>query len=342
MRILLAAPNGRATDALCGLLKKLDPQQTIDVTPDLQSVPASALASTDLLLLDIDSAADAPAAVSAAARQYPRSRLVAMGTPVDNAFVETIFEAGALGYLPKSLSETVTLGMLRMIIGSADGSSGKPSIGRSIKEVTPGIDTMDDAAEPWLEFGLTGRQIDVLALASEGKTNQSIAKQLGITEGVVKLHMTAIFKALKVSNRSEAVLLALRFKSVNFRQIKEAEGGRLDLDWLLAHMTYQRMAPKTVLFRQGEAGGELYYLQRGTISLPEIGVELTNGTMFGEIGIFAPSHKRTTSAHCATEVEVFKLTSDQVKRLYLLNPQFALYVVHLIAKRLMADQARTI
>jgi len=107
-------------------------------------------------------------------------------------------------------------------------------------------------------------------------------------------------------------------------------------------MTYQRMAPKTVLFRQGEAGGELYYLQRGTISLPEIGVELTNGTMFGEIGIFAPSHKRTTSAHCATEVEVFKLTSDQVKRLYLLNPQFALYVVHLIAKRLMADQARTI
>ncbi|HJP99575.1 MAG TPA: hypothetical protein VJ862_13525, partial [Rhodanobacteraceae bacterium] len=67
-----------------------------------------------------------------------------------------------------------------------------------------------------------------------------------------------------------------------------------------------------------------------------------HGSMFGEIGIFAPDHKRTTSAVCATEVDVFKLTAQQVKRLYLLNPQFALYIVHLIAKRLTADQARSV
>jgi two-component system nitrate/nitrite response regulator NarL len=337
MKILLAAPQGRATDALCGLLKKLDPAYAIEI---ISSALSSACdASPDLFLLDVDTVTDAAKQVAAAAHAFPRSSLVAMGTNLDNAFVEAIMEAGALGYLPKNLSETVTLGMLRMILGGADGAAQKSPF-----QKTPSPQTLadEDAVEPWQEFGLTPRQIDVLALATEGKTNQSIAKQLGITEGVVKLHMTAVFKALKVHNRSEAVLLAARLKSVNFRHIREAEGGRLDLDWLLEHMTHQHMLPDSVLFRQGDPGRELFYLQRGTIRLPEIGTELTRGSMFGEIGIFAPDHKRTTSAVCATEVDVFRLTADQVKRLYLLNPQFALFIVHLIAKRLMADQARSV
>ena len=107
-------------------------------------------------------------------------------------------------------------------------------------------------------------------------------------------------------------------------------------------MTHEHLVADSVLFKQGDPGGELYYLQRGTIRLPEIGAELTSGAMFGEIGIFSPTHKRTSSAICVTGAEVFKLTSDQVKRLYLLNPQFALYVVHLIATRLMADQTRSV
>ncbi|CAN0505255.1 unnamed protein product [Phaeothamnion confervicola] len=64
--------------------------------------------------------------------------------------------------------------------------------------------------------------------------------------------------------------------------------------------------------------------------------------MFGEIGVFSPNHTRTTSAICVGDADVFTLTSDQVKRLYLLNPQFALYVVHQIAQRLMADQTRSV
>ncbi|MEO8008093.1 MAG: cyclic nucleotide-binding domain-containing protein, partial [Betaproteobacteria bacterium] len=175
-----------------------------------------------------------------------------------------------------------------------------------------------------------------------GKTNLAIGKQLGITEGVVKLHMSAVFKALDVQNRSEAVLLASRLQSVTFQQIKESEGGALDLDWLLPHMTHRRVARNTILFRNGDAGAELYYLQRGTIRLEEIAVDINSGAVFGEIGIFSASHERTCTAVCATDVDLFTLTSGQVKRLYLLNPQFALYVVHLIAKRLMADRSRVI
>ncbi len=337
MKILLAAPQGRATDALCGLLKKLDPAHAIEIVPSARSHARDG--SPHVLLVDVDTIPDAVAEVAAAAQHRPGCAIVAIGTALDSGFAEALMAAGALGYLPKTLSDTVTLGMLRMILGGADGAARKTPY-QDIPENQTGPEA--DAVAPWAEFGLTPRQIDVLALASEGKTNQAIAKQLGITEGVVKLHMTAVFKALKVHNRSEAVLLASRLKSVNFRHIREAEGGRLDLDWLLEHMTHQHLVPESVLFRQGDPGRELFYLQRGTIRLPEIGSELTHGSMFGEIGIFAPDHKRTTSAVCATEVDVFKLTADQVKRLYLLNPQFALFIVHLIAKRLMADQSRSI
>jgi CRP-like cAMP-binding protein len=107
-------------------------------------------------------------------------------------------------------------------------------------------------------------------------------------------------------------------------------------------MSHRRAQRGSTLFRKGDAGAELWYLQRGTIHLEEIGMEVSSGAVFGEIGIFSPSHERTCTAMCATDVDLFTLTSEQVKRLYLLNPRFALYLVHLIAKRLMADRSRTV
>jgi len=336
MKILLAATEGRARDVLGGLLKKLDGGHAVEMVSSAHAIARER--APDFLLLDVDAVSDPAAEVAAAALRYPCCTIVALGTDLDNDRVEDLMQAGALGYLPKSLSETVMLGLLRMTLGAALGNARKTPFHKA-PAIQPPVDK--GAAEPWAEFGLTPRQIDVLAAAAEGKSNQSIAKQLGITEGVVKLHMTAIFKALKVHSRSEAVLLASRLQSVNLRQIRQAEGGRLDLDWLLEHMTHQHLPPGSILFRQGDPGRELFYLQRGIIRLPEIGTELAPGSLFGEIGLFAPGHQRTTSAVCATEVDVFKLTAEQVKRLYLLNPQFALYLVHLIAGRLMADQARS-
>ncbi|OVZ59469.1 hypothetical protein CDO44_12775 [Pigmentiphaga sp. NML080357] len=55
---------------------------------------------------------------------------------------------------------------------------------------------------------LTERQIDVLRLLSQGKPNKLIARDLGISEGTVKIHLAAIFRALDVRNRTEAVVAA--------------------------------------------------------------------------------------------------------------------------------------
>jgi DNA-binding NarL/FixJ family response regulator len=61
------------------------------------------------------------------------------------------------------------------------------------------------------EFGLTERQADVLALMTRGKSNRDIAEQLGLSEGTVKIHITAIFKALGVSSRTQALVSVARY-----------------------------------------------------------------------------------------------------------------------------------
>jgi DNA-binding NarL/FixJ family response regulator len=64
-------------------------------------------------------------------------------------------------------------------------------------------------------FGLTPAQARVLELLAEGRSNRQIGELLGLTEGTVKIHASAIIKAMGVSNRAEAALLANRKRRVN-------------------------------------------------------------------------------------------------------------------------------
>jgi DNA-binding NarL/FixJ family response regulator len=64
-------------------------------------------------------------------------------------------------------------------------------------------------------FGLTAAQARVLDLLAEGRSNRQIGELLGLTEGTVKIHVSAIMKAMGVSNRAEAALMASRKRRVN-------------------------------------------------------------------------------------------------------------------------------
>jgi DNA-binding NarL/FixJ family response regulator len=59
------------------------------------------------------------------------------------------------------------------------------------------------------DLGLTERQIEVLALMTQGKSNKAICRVLQLAEPTVKNHITAIFRALKVTNRTEAVIAVI-------------------------------------------------------------------------------------------------------------------------------------
>lgn len=68
----------------------------------------------------------------------------------------------------------------------------------------------DEPVEP-----LTLREIEVLTLAAQGANNQTIAAKLFVKEVTVKTHLNSIFKKLKVTNRTQAVLLAMQMNLIN-------------------------------------------------------------------------------------------------------------------------------
>lgn len=62
---------------------------------------------------------------------------------------------------------------------------------------------------------LTAREIEVLNLVAQGANNQTIADKLFVKEVTVKTHLNSIFKKLKVTNRTQAVLLAMQMNLIN-------------------------------------------------------------------------------------------------------------------------------
>ena len=59
-----------------------------------------------------------------------------------------------------------------------------------------------------------------------------------------------------------------------------------------------------MLFRAGDAGNSMHLILAGSVMVGEIGVVLGPGSFVGEMGVFGPSHLRTGTAVCATEVEI--------------------------------------
>jgi DNA-binding NarL/FixJ family response regulator len=73
----------------------------------------------------------------------------------------------------------------------------------------PNFDTLTDDPAPLLALGVSGREAEVLLWIARGKTNDDIAKLLGVSVQTVKKHVSAIFEALGVENRSSAAVRAL-------------------------------------------------------------------------------------------------------------------------------------
>lgn len=110
-------------------------------------------------------------------------------------------EAGALGYIPKSAPAPVMLAALRQVLAGDLYVPDCLGEGEPVSQPAPPTDL--DALR---SLGFTTRQLDVARLLAQGHTNKTIGHLLSMSESTVKVHNTEIFKALGVSNRTEAVL----------------------------------------------------------------------------------------------------------------------------------------
>jgi len=131
-------------------------------------------------------------------REHPDLPVVVMSGEDDAGLVREALQRGALGYVPKSSRPAVILQALRLVLS---GGTYVP------REIMGGDDARPGGAAAGLaSLGLTPRQAEVLPLLLAGKSNKQICRELGMAEGTVKSHVAAIFKALGVTTRVQAVL----------------------------------------------------------------------------------------------------------------------------------------
>lgn len=107
--------------------------------------------------------------------------------------IRQMLDAGAMGYIPKSEKSEVMLNALRIVLSG--GIYVPPSL---LKQ-----------PEALAVDALTTRQIEVLTQLCSGKNNKAIGRELAMSEGTVKSHIASIYRALNVTNRTQAARIAI-------------------------------------------------------------------------------------------------------------------------------------
>lgn len=203
-RVLIVDPQRALHAMLRTVLPRILNQPAIDSAYDSDSGLARALLidRPHLLWLDPERpgfpAADA---LQAFATQFGGVPTVVASRHHDRSLVEAAFAAGAVGFIPKTAPLHVIEGALRLV--AAGGTYVPPQVLDWEVPRSPGVPKAGARA-----LGLTARQFEVLCCMAQGLTNRGIAQALGMRESTAKQHLRAIFQALGVSSRAEALLVA--------------------------------------------------------------------------------------------------------------------------------------
>lgn len=153
----------------------------------------------DVVLMDIlMPGADGVAATRAIRKARPDAVVVILTTFADQDRIVAALDAGAAGYLLKDADPDE---LLRGVHAAAAGEA--PISPRAARELLT-------ARHARVAASLTGREQEVLSLVAKGLANKQIAHRLDISEKTVKAHLTRVFAAIGVSDRTQAALWAQR------------------------------------------------------------------------------------------------------------------------------------
>jgi DNA-binding NarL/FixJ family response regulator len=207
LKILIGGAHPLMRDGLASVLAGLAERVEVlqadtlhGVLAELGARPDTALALLDLNLVD----GEDTGALERVRAAHPEVPLVVLSGTTDYATVTAAIRGGAMGFISKRSTPQVLLGALRLVL--AGEVYVPPEVLQAQlsarSERTPSHAT--PSAPRVTELDLTKRQLEVLALLVQGKPNKVICRELGLAEGTVKAHTAAIFRALRVSNRTEA------------------------------------------------------------------------------------------------------------------------------------------
>jgi DNA-binding NarL/FixJ family response regulator len=128
-------------------------------------------------------------------------RILALSAYDDKQYIQELLESGAAGYLTKEEAPDTIIDAIR---GVSQGEQGWVS-----RRVAAQMSSWMREDEPD-SSRLTNRELEVLRLVVDGKTNQGIGLALGISEKTVEKYLEAVFSKLGVNSRVEAAVFAVR------------------------------------------------------------------------------------------------------------------------------------
>lgn len=214
MRFLVADDHALMREGLLSTLRELDPKAQIMEAADAAGTLATLqeCGGCDLALLDLYMpGAGGFELLEKLCDNYPDCRVVIVSGSESVSDMRRVLDRGAAGYIPKSSERRLVLRAIELVLSG--GIYIPPQMLGALagngKEAAPGTPAVQWEGDATASSGaLTGRQLDVLHLLTQGRSNKEIARRLGISDSTVKIHLTAIFRFLGVNNRTRAVLAA--------------------------------------------------------------------------------------------------------------------------------------
>ena len=206
MRVIIIDDHALFRDGLKGLLE----QRNIDVAgvaaDGKEGIVLAKKILPDIVLLDLRMPEMGGLDVLPVLRKdLPNTPVVMLTTSNDESDLIKALRTGAQGYLLKDMEPDELVSALRDIekgknVVAADLTD---ALARMVQGETP----LDDDEGPFKE--LTPRETEILCLLAEGQSNKLIARNLGISDGTVKLHVKAILRKLNIHSRVEAAVMAV-------------------------------------------------------------------------------------------------------------------------------------
>lgn len=209
MRTLLVDDHAVFTQGLRFLLSDLDESmQFVEATSCEQALQIGGESDIDLILLDFHMPGlHGLDALRSVKKHFPSAAVVMLSSEDSPQIIRDVIDNGASGFIPKSSTADVLIAALRLIL--AGGIYLPTSALTDVRNQRQIAESDGEAPDAPIE-GLSPRQLQVLMKVIQGKPNKVVAYELNISEGTVKAHLSAAFRALGVHNRTEAVFAAAK------------------------------------------------------------------------------------------------------------------------------------
>src|SRR5699024_2875111 len=162
----------------------------------------------DVILMDlVMNEMDGVEATNQIIKEWPEAKIIIVTSFLDDEKVYPALEAGATSYMLKTSKASEIASAIR---ATFDGQSIlEPEVTGKI------MNRMREKQVDYLHHQLTGREMEILLLIAEGKTNQEIAERLYITIKTVKVHVSNILGKLEVQDRTQAVIYAFKHNLID-------------------------------------------------------------------------------------------------------------------------------